>query len=58
MGFFFFFNFGHFVRDLSSLTKGWTHAPCTGSMESKPLDHQGVQQWLFFILPIKRNFNR
>ena len=47
MGFFFFLNFGHSVRDLSSLSKDWTHAPCTGSMESKPLDHQGAQQRLF-----------
>ena len=48
--FFFFLNFGHSVRDLSSLTKDWTPAPCTGSMESKQLDHQGVQQWAFFYL--------
>ena len=43
---FFFFNiylflfFGH-MWDLSSLTRDQTHAPCSGSTESKQLDHQG-----------------
>ena len=27
--------------DLSSLSRGWTCAPCIGSMDSWPLDHQG-----------------
>ena len=31
----------HGMWDLSSPTRGQTHAPCTGSMESQPLDHQG-----------------
>ena len=33
--------FGHAsICDLSSLTRNQTHAPCIGSMESYPLDHQ------------------
>ena len=32
---------GHCLRDLSALTRDWTHAPCSGSLESLPLDHQG-----------------
>ena len=29
------------MRDLSSLTRDQTHAPCVGSTESQPLDRQG-----------------
>ena len=29
------------MLDLHSTIKDWTHAPCSGSMESEPLDHQG-----------------
>ena len=39
-GFFGFF-FCHTVRNLSSRTRVGTHAPCSGSMASQLLDHQG-----------------
>ena len=29
------------MQNLSSLTRDWTCAPCGGSVESQPLDHQG-----------------
>ena len=29
------------MQDLSSLTRNQTHFPCSGSMESELLDHQG-----------------
>ena len=29
------------MQDLSSLTRDQTHAPCSGSAKSSPLDHQG-----------------
>ena len=29
------------MQDLSSLTRDQTQAPCIGSVESQPLDHQG-----------------
>ena len=32
----------HGIRGLSSLTRDWTGAPCIGSMETWPLDHQGI----------------
>ena len=32
----------HCACDLSSLNRDQTHAPCSGSMESSPLGHQGV----------------
>ena len=32
----------HGMRDLSSPTRDWTCAPCIGSMETSPLDHQGL----------------
>ena len=35
------------MQDLSSQTRDWTHAPCSGSAESYPLDHQGNPQNLF-----------
>ena len=38
---FFFFAVLHGVWDLSSLTRDGTCAPCSGSTESQPLDHQG-----------------
>ena len=31
----------HDMWDLSSLTRDQTYAPCSGSMESSPLNHQG-----------------
>ena len=34
----------------SSLTRHWTHAPCIGSAESYPLDHQGSPWWFVHIL--------
>ena len=37
----FFLAVPHGLRDLSSPTKDQTQAPCSGSMESQPLDHQG-----------------
>ena len=33
----------------SSSTRDRTWAPCTGSMESYPLDHQGSPKWVFHI---------
>lgn len=51
--------------DFSSLTKDRTHAPCSGSMESQPLERQGyvsivsldasatLSLWLFFIVSLK-----
>ena len=33
---------------LSSLTRGWTHAPCIGRMESQPLNCQGSSQRYLF----------
>ena len=41
---FFFFATQHGLRDmrdLSSLTRGGTRAPCSGSADSQPLDCQG-----------------
>ena len=39
------------VWDVTSLTRGWTHAPCNGSTESELLDHRGspnilVTSWI------------
>ena len=34
--------------DPSFLTEAWTHAPCTESVESQPLDHQGSSITLFW----------
>ena len=31
-----------YLWDLSSLTRDQVHAPCTGNMESQPLDHKGL----------------
>ena len=39
---FFFLASLHSMRNLSSPTRDWTHAPCIGSPESQPLDHQGI----------------
>ena len=36
--------------DLSSLTRDWTRAPCIGSMESKPLGHQGSPKTLLVTM--------
>ena len=37
------------VWDLSSLTRNWTHALCSGSAESQQLGHRG-SPWLWFLL--------
>ena len=39
--FVFFLAMLHGMQDLSSPTRDQTHAPCIGSTESQPLDHQG-----------------
>ena len=42
------------MRDLSSLTRDRTQAPCSGSVESYPLDHKGSpleQQSPTFLAP-------
>ena len=36
----------HGMQNLNSLTRDGTRAPCSGSVESQPLDHQGTS--LFF----------
>ena len=38
----------------SSLTKYRTQAPCIGSVESQPLDHQGSSRWKIFFFLISR----
>lgn len=35
---------------LSSLTRNWTHASCSGSVESSPLDQQESPQLPFFLI--------
>ena len=49
--FFFFFATLHSMWDLSSLTRDWTRAPCTGSAESEPLDRPGspLPFFLFYL---------
>ena len=32
----------HRTQDLNFLTRDWTQASCIGSVESRPLDHQGM----------------
>ena len=50
----FLFNFKNFlatlhgVWDFSSLTRDWTHAPCSGSMEPQTLDRQGIPYIFLF----------
>ena len=46
-----FFGFLWLLRmwDPNPLTKDWTCAPCSGSMELKPLDHWGVPHLCFFF---------
>ena len=39
----------HAMWDLSSLTRDWTCIPFTGSMESQPLDHQGIPLFLHIL---------
>ena len=46
--FFSFLIFGH-MWDLSSPTRDQTHAPCSGTMESKPLDSQGSPNPLILL---------
>ena len=41
----------HGLWDLSSLTRDWTYALCSGSAESKPLDHQEVPSLSLKYLP-------
>ena len=45
MGLLFLNCFGHAMWGLSSPTRGRTHAPCTGSLESELLDRQGSPSW-------------
>ena len=45
--FFFVLSVLHGLQDLSSPTRGGTQAPCSGSLESKPLDHQGIPSLVF-----------
>ena len=35
--------------DLNPLTRDWTRAPCSGSVELKPLDHWGIPHLCFFF---------
>ena len=45
----------HIVRDLSSLTRDWTYAPCSRSSESWPLNCQGIPlEALFLRILVKR----
>ena len=46
---FFFLVTLHSMKDLSSLTREWTCAPCIGSKESQPLDHHGSLSRVLFI---------
>ena len=39
----------HNLLDLSSPTRDPTHTSCTGSMESLPLDHQGILSFLLVL---------
>ena len=43
------------LQNLSSPTRNQTLAPCSGSTESWPLDHQGIP-WLFFLKHCKLLF--
>ena len=45
--FFFFLTASHSLRELSSRVRDWTWIPSSGSMESKPLGHQGIPQNVF-----------
>ena len=38
----------HGMQGLCSPTVDWVHAPCSGSTESSPLDHQGSPQVIFY----------
>ena len=40
----------HGTRDLSSLTRDWTHVSCSGSTESQPLDSQGIPSLILSVL--------
>ena len=45
----YFFFFGpHSMRDLSSLTRDWTHTPCSRRADFQPLDRQGSPIWIYF----------
>ena len=46
---FFFLAAHHGMRDLSSPTRDQTCTPCSGSMESSPLDHPGSPRYTFFL---------
>ena len=37
------------MHDLSSFTRDWTQVPCSGSMESYPLDRQGCPSQLIIL---------
>ena len=40
----------HDMWDLRSLTRGRTHAPCSRSTGSEPLDHQGSPPFYFLLV--------
>ena len=44
---FFFLTASHSLRELSSRVRDWTWIPSSGSMQSKPLGHQGIPQNVF-----------
>ena len=39
----------HGMKSLSSLIRDWTCVPCSGSLESQPLDHQGSLSLVVFL---------
>lgn len=47
--FYLFFFFLALPKHLSSLSRDWIHAPCFGSVESPPLDHQGSPSSKFLL---------
>ena len=52
--------FGHITwyAGFSSLTRDRTHAPCSGSMESEPLDRQGSPKVSVITAPLSRQGQR
>ena len=42
----------HSMQDPSSLTRDQTRFPCSGSVESQPLEHQGIPINSLFILVV------
>ena len=43
------------MQDPSSPTREWTHSPCSGSMDSQPLDFQGSPWLLWYWKPLSRS---